>query len=158
MTMRVLSGIQPSGRLHLGNYFGAMKPQIELQEAHDCFYFIATYHALTSLNDGKLIEEYTREVALGYLALGLDPRRTVFYRQTDVPEVTELTYIDKVHLLTVLDQQGVMTGGLREEYSQDATFRDLVTRIAQYLDPSARGYKAYQDLAGQVTGQGTLGL
>ncbi len=91
--MRVLSGIQPSGRLHLGNYFGAMRPQIELQQTHECFYFIATYHALTSLNDGRLIEEYTREVALGYLALGLDPKRTVFYRQTDVPEVTELAWI-----------------------------------------------------------------
>jgi len=76
----------------------------------------------------------------------------------DLPEITELTHIDKVHLLAVLDQQGVMTGGLREEYSQDATFRDLVVRIAQYLDPSARGYKSYQDLAGHVTGQGKMDL
>lgn len=91
--MRVLSGVQPSGRLHLGNYFGAMRPQIELQKEHECFYFIATYHALTSLNDRKLMEEYVREVALGYLALGLNPKRTVFYRQTDVPEVTELAWI-----------------------------------------------------------------
>ena len=92
-TTRVLSGIQPSGRLHLGNYFGAMKPQIEMQKDHECFYFIATYHAMTSLNDRKLMGQYTREVAMGYLALGLDPSRTVFYRQTDVPEVTELTWI-----------------------------------------------------------------
>jgi len=91
--MRVLSGVQPSGRLHLGNYFGAMRPQIELQEKHDCFYFIATYHALTSLNDRKIMEEYTREVAIGFLSLGLDPKRTVLYRQTDVPEVTELAWI-----------------------------------------------------------------
>jgi len=91
--MRVLSGIQPSGRLHLGNYFGAMRPQLEMQAEHECFYFIATYHALTSLNDRKLVEEYTREVALGYLALGLDPAKTVFFRQTDVPEVTELAWI-----------------------------------------------------------------
>jgi len=91
--MRVLSGIQPSGRLHLGNYFGAIRPQIELQQEHECFYFIATYHALTSLKDRRLVEEYTREVARGYLALGLDPDRTVFYRQTDVPEVTELAWI-----------------------------------------------------------------
>ena len=90
---RVLSGIQPSGRLHLGNYFGAMKPQIEMQESHYCFYFIANYHALTSLQDKTLVEEYTREVALGYLALGLDPARTVFFRQTDVPEVCELAWI-----------------------------------------------------------------
>ena len=91
--MRVLSGIQPSGRLHLGNYFGAMRPQIALQAEHECFYFIANYHALTSLSDPRLIEEYTRGVALGYLALGLDPQKTVFYRQSDVPEVTELAWI-----------------------------------------------------------------
>lgn len=91
--MRALSGIQPSGRLHLGNYFGAMRPQLELQAEHECFYFIANYHALTSTHDAKLVEEYTMEVALGYLALGLDPQRTVFFRQSDVPEVTELAWI-----------------------------------------------------------------
>ena len=71
--MRVLSGIQPSGRLHLGNYFGAMRPQIEMQAKHECFYFIANYHALTSLTDAAMTVEYTRQVAMGYLALGLDP-------------------------------------------------------------------------------------
>lgn len=92
--MRLLSGIQPSGKLHLGNYCGAMRPQLEAQDqGHECFYFIANYHALTSLNDARLVEEYTREVALGYLALGLDPAKTVFFRQTDVPEVTELAWI-----------------------------------------------------------------
>jgi tryptophanyl-tRNA synthetase len=91
--MRVLSGIQPSGRLHLGNYFGAMRPQLEMQAQHECFYFIANYHALTSLTDRRLIEEYSREVALGYLSLGLEPQRTVFFRQSDVPEVTELAWI-----------------------------------------------------------------
>jgi tryptophanyl-tRNA synthetase len=91
--MRVLSGIQPSGRLHLGNYFGAMRPQIEMQSKHECFYFIANYHALTSLTDPKRVEEYTRDVALSYLALGLDPAKAVFFRQTDVPEVTELCWI-----------------------------------------------------------------
>jgi tryptophanyl-tRNA synthetase len=91
--MRVLSGIQPSGKLHLGNYFGAMRPQIEMQAAHECFYFIANYHALTSLSDGRLVEQYTREVALGYLALGLDPQRTIFFRQSDVPEVCELSWM-----------------------------------------------------------------
>jgi tryptophanyl-tRNA synthetase len=93
-TMRLLSGIQPSGKLHLGNYLGAMRPQIESQDqGHECFYFIANYHALTSLNDAKLMEEYTQGVALGYLALGLDSSKTVFFRQTDVPEVTELAWI-----------------------------------------------------------------
>ncbi len=91
--MRVLSGIQPSGRLHLGNYFGAMRMQLEMQAQHECFYFIANYHALTSLQDRALLIEYTQHVALAYLALGLDPAKTVFFRQTDVPEVTELTWI-----------------------------------------------------------------
>ncbi len=91
--MRALSGIQPSGRLHLGNYFGAMRPQLELQHEHECFYFIANYHALTSTHDATLVEEYSMEVALGYLALGLDPEKTVFFRQTDVPEVCELSWI-----------------------------------------------------------------
>ncbi|GMU24629.1 MAG: tryptophan--tRNA ligase [Phycisphaerae bacterium] len=91
--MRVLSGIQPSGRLHLGNYFGAMRPQLEMQAQHECFYFIANYHALTSLSDPALVAEYTNQVALGFLSLGLDPEKTVFFRQTDVPEVTELSWI-----------------------------------------------------------------
>jgi tryptophanyl-tRNA synthetase len=91
--MRVLSGVQPSGKLHLGNYFGAMLPQIQMQNQHECFYFIANYHALTSLNDPKAMDEYAMEVAMGYLAIGLDPARTVFFRQSDVPEVTELAWI-----------------------------------------------------------------
>lgn len=91
--MRVLSGIQPSGKLHLGNYFGAMRPQLEMQDQHECFYFIANYHALTSMQGRELMEQYTLEVALGYLALGLDPAKTVFFRQADVPEVTELAWI-----------------------------------------------------------------
>ncbi len=91
--MRVLSGVQPSGKLHLGNYFGAMLPQIEMQAQHECFYFIANYHALTSLGDGPALEQAEDEVALGYLAIGLDPEKTVFFRQSDVPETTELAWI-----------------------------------------------------------------
>jgi tryptophanyl-tRNA synthetase len=91
---RILSGVQPSGRLHLGNYFGAIRQHLRLAaEGHECFYFIANYHALTSLTDRREVMDYTNEVALGYLALGLDPERAVFFRQTDVPEVTELTWI-----------------------------------------------------------------
>ena len=85
--------MQPSGKLHLGNYFGAVKQHIELQEQGDCFYFIANYHALTSIQDSKRLAENTRDVALDYLALGLDPKRAVFFRQSDVPEVTELAWI-----------------------------------------------------------------
>jgi tryptophanyl-tRNA synthetase len=91
--MRILSGIQPSGRLHLGNYFGALKQHIEMQEQNDCFYFIANYHALTTVQDPKLLADYVRGVALDYLALGLDPNRVTFFRQSDVPEVCELTWI-----------------------------------------------------------------
>jgi tryptophanyl-tRNA synthetase len=95
--MRILSGVQPSGTLHLGNYYGAIQQHIELQELSgkpdDAFYFIANYHSLTSIHDGARLVELTRDVALDYLALGLDPKRATFYRQSDVPEVTELTWL-----------------------------------------------------------------
>jgi tryptophanyl-tRNA synthetase len=92
--MRVLSGIQPSGRLHIGNYFGAVRQFVQLQEAgHECFYFIANYHALTSLQDRGQLEELTMHLAAGYLALGIDPARTVFFCQSDVPQVTELAWM-----------------------------------------------------------------
>jgi tryptophanyl-tRNA synthetase len=91
--VRYLSGIQPSGRLHLGNYFGAMRPQIELQDKGEAFYFIANLHALTTIHDGPRLAELTRDVALDYLALGLDPAKAVLFKQSDVPEVTELAWI-----------------------------------------------------------------
>jgi tryptophanyl-tRNA synthetase len=90
---RILSGVQPSGRLHLGNYFGAIKQHIAMQDAGDCYYFIANYHSLTSLKDADALRKNTFDVAVTYLALGLDPKRTVFYRQSDVPEVTELAWL-----------------------------------------------------------------
>ena len=91
--MRILSGIQPSGALHLGNYFGMMRPAIELQERGEAFYFIANYHSMTSLFDPVERRKNTLDVALDFLACGLDPKRTVFFRQSDVPEVTELTWL-----------------------------------------------------------------
>ena len=91
--MRILSGIQPSGKLHLGNYFGMMRPAIRLQEQGQAFIFIANYHALTTSSDGAMLREYTHDVALDFLACGLDPERSVFFRQSDVPEVTELTWL-----------------------------------------------------------------
>jgi tryptophanyl-tRNA synthetase len=91
--MRILSGIQPSGKLHIGNYFGMMRPALELAQKGEAFYFIADYHALTSVNDPKELREHALDVALDFLACGLDPHRTVFYRQSDVPRVTELTWI-----------------------------------------------------------------
>jgi len=92
MGKRVLSGIQPTGNLHLGNYFGMMKPAIELQETNECFYFIADFHALTQTPDPDVLRENIRSVAIDFLACGLDPERTVFFRQSDVPEVLELTW------------------------------------------------------------------
>ncbi len=91
--MRILSGIQPSGTLHLGNYFGMMKPAIELQTQGEAFYFIADYHSMTSLFDAVQRRRHSIEVALDFLACGLDPKQAVFFRQSDVPEVTELTWI-----------------------------------------------------------------
>lgn len=90
---RILSGVQPSGRLHLGNYFGAIQPHIELQRQGECFYFIADYHALTTIHDRAQLRAFSRDVALTYLAVGLDPTQTTFYRQSDVPEVTELAWL-----------------------------------------------------------------
>lgn len=90
---RILSGVQPSGALHLGNYFGAIQQHIELQAQGECFFFIADYHALTTVKDAAVLRQNTRDVALTYLALGLDPARTVFYRQSDVPEVTEILWL-----------------------------------------------------------------
>ena len=91
--MRVLSGVQSSGILHIGNYFGAIQQHIELQNANECFFFIANYHALTSVQDASRLQRLTQDVALDYLALGLDPARAALFRQSDVPEVCELAWI-----------------------------------------------------------------
>src|SRR6516162_10067123 len=90
---RLLSGVQPTGKLHLGNYFGAIKQHIALQDEVEGFYFIADYHSLTTIRDPAVLRENVRDAALDYLALGLDPNRAIFFRQSDVPEVTELTWI-----------------------------------------------------------------
>lgn len=91
--MRILSGVQPSGELHLGNYFGAIQQHLELQDQGDAFYFIADYHALTTVQDAPRLRELVRDVAATYLALGLDPQKATFFRQSDVPEVHELTWM-----------------------------------------------------------------
>ncbi len=118
--MRILSGVQPTGKLHLGNYFGAIQQHLQLQDepGNECFYFIADYHALTTVQDPSRLREYVQEVALTYLAMGLDPKRTVFYRQSDVPEVTELTWL----LATV-------------------TGMGLIERAHSYKDKIGRGLK-----------------
>jgi tryptophanyl-tRNA synthetase len=89
----ILSGITPSGRLHIGNYFGAIRQHIEWQSKGDAFFFIANYHAMTSRHDSKLMYEHTLDIALDYLALGLDPEKCTFFAQSDVPEVVELAWM-----------------------------------------------------------------
>ena len=123
--MRVLSGTQPSGKLHLGNYLGAMKQHIELQHEHECFFFIANYHSLTTIQDGPLHASLVRDAALDYLAMGLDPKKANLFRQTDVPEVTELSWI----LSTV-------------------TGKGLLERATSYKDRIAKGQSPSMGLFG----------
>ncbi len=92
-TPRILSGIKPTGAPHIGNYFGMMKPAIEWQDRGEAFYFIADYHALTTVRDPAALRTFTRGVALDFLACGLDPKRAVLFRQSDVPEHTELAWL-----------------------------------------------------------------
>ena len=117
--MRILSGIQPSGVLHIGNYFGMMRPAIALQAEGDAFYFIADYHALTSVQDPQALRENNRRVALDFLACGLDPDRGALFLQSDVPQVTELAWI-----LSTVTPMG------------------LLERCHSYKDKTARGLAA----------------
>jgi tryptophanyl-tRNA synthetase len=121
--MRILSGIQPSGKLHIGNYFGMMKPAIELQEQGEAFLFIADYHALTTVNDAAALRTMVKDVALDFLAAGLDPDKTAFYRQSDVPQVQELAW-----LLSVVTPMG------------------LLERCHSYKDKTAKGIAATHSL------------
>ncbi len=101
--MRILSGIQPSGKLHIGNYLGAIRQHLELQHKGEAFYFIADLHALTTVKNPELLRENVLDVALDYLALGLDPKKAAFYRQSDVHEVPELSW-----LLTTVTPMGLL--------------------------------------------------
>ncbi|MCU0858871.1 MAG: tryptophan--tRNA ligase, partial [Pontiellaceae bacterium] len=121
--MRILSGIQPSGKLHIGNYFGMMKPALELQEQGEAFLFIADYHALTTINDAAALRMMVKDVALDFLAAGLDPSKTAFYRQSDVPEVQELAW-----LLSIVTPMG------------------LLERCHSYKDKTAKGFAATHGL------------
>lgn len=115
--MRILSGIQPSGKLHLGNYFAMIRPAVELQSQGEAFIFIANYHALTSVVDPAFLRDATMDVALGILACGLDPGKAVLFRQSDVSEVTELSW-----LLSIVTPMG------------------LLERCHSYKDKVARGF------------------
>ena len=101
--MRILSGIQPSGTLHIGNYFGMMQPSLQLAEQGEAFLFIANYHSMTSLFEAAPRRQNTIDVAVDFLACGLDPKRVVFFKQSDVPEVSELTW-----LLTTVAPMGLL--------------------------------------------------
>ena len=106
MRRRALTGIQPSGTPHIGNFLGAIQPALALQDSHDCFFFIASYHALTSQRDPVALREQIRVVAATWLALGLDPSRTVLWAQHDVPEVTELMWV-----LSTITGKGLLDKG-----------------------------------------------
>jgi tryptophanyl-tRNA synthetase len=93
ISMRVLTGIQPSGDLHIGNYFGSIKQMVEAQKENETFAFIANYHAQTSLKDGKRLQELTMQAAIDFLALGIDPNKSTFWVQSDVKEVLELYWV-----------------------------------------------------------------
>ena len=90
---RIFSGARPTGRQHIGNYLGMNRPALELAKEYQAFYFIADYHALTTVRDPETMKRLTYEVAATWLALGLNPEKVVFYRQSDIPEVMELTWI-----------------------------------------------------------------
>ncbi|MER3416766.1 MAG: tryptophan--tRNA ligase [Gemmataceae bacterium] len=125
--VRILSGVQPSGKLHLGNYFGAIRQHIALQDEGECFYFIADYHALTTIHDAHTLGQNVRDVLLDYLALGLDPERTVFFRQSDVPEVTELAWI-----LSTVTGMGLLE---RAHSYKDKIARGIVPSVGLFLYP-----------------------
>lgn len=118
--MRVLSGIQPTGRFHWGNYFGAIQQYIDLQfQAQEAFYFIANLHALTTVREGRQLAQYTHDAAIDLLALGLDPNRATLFVQSDIPEVSELSWL-------------LMTGAPM----------GLLERCHAYKDKKARGLPA----------------
>jgi tryptophanyl-tRNA synthetase len=123
--MRILSGIQPSGMLHIGNYFGMMQPAVALQAEGEALYFIADYHALTTLRDPEALRANSRRVALDFLACGLDPERATLFRHSDVPQVTELAWI-----LSTVAPMG------------------LLERATSYKDKLARGMGANVGLFG----------
>lgn len=124
--MRILSGIQPSGKPHIGNYFGMMEPAIRLQDEGDAFYFIADYHALTSTHDPAVLRANVRELAIDFLACGLDPEKATFWVQSAVPEVTELAWV-----LSCVTPMGLL--------ERCVSYKD---KIAQGISPS-HGLFAY---------------
>jgi tryptophanyl-tRNA synthetase len=128
---RILSGIQPSGTLHIGNYFGMMRPAIHLQEEGEAYYFIANYHSMTSLFDAEQRRKNSLDVAVDFMACGLDPKKSVFWKQSDVPEVTELAW-----LLSTVTPMGLL--------ERCHSYKDKKARLAgDDLDQVNHGLFAY---------------
>jgi tryptophanyl-tRNA synthetase len=128
---RILSGIQPSGSLHIGNYFGMMRPAIHLQEEGAAYYFIANYHSMTSLFDAEQRRKNTLDVAVDFMACGLDPGKSIFWKQSDVPEVTELAW-----LLSTVTPMGLL--------ERCHSYKDKKARLAgDDLDQVNHGVFAY---------------
>ena len=124
---RVLSGIQPSGQLHIGNYFGMMSRMIQYQEQNELYCFIVDYHALTTINDRKRLETSTLNAAMDFLALGLDPNKSIFWIQSDVPQVTELTW-----LLSTVTGMGLLE---RATSYKDKTSRGISPNVGLFSYP-----------------------
>ena len=125
--MRTLTGITPSGTLHIGNYFGAMRPAIDAQVRGDCFYFIADYHSMTTVTDAAERRKNTHGIALDWLACGLDPQTSVFWRQSDVPEVCELMW-----MLGTLAPMGLME---RAHSYKDKTAKGISPNFGLFAYP-----------------------
>jgi len=124
---RVLSGIQPSGQLHLGNYAGAIRQFVEMQHDHEMFIFVASYHALTSGRDAEALRQNTRQVVIDYIAFGLDPEKANIYLQQDVPQVTELAW-----LLACVCPKHLMD---KATSYKDKTARGLAATVGLYTYP-----------------------
>lgn len=122
MALRALTGIKPTGEPHLGNWLGAIKPALALAQTYDTYYFIADYHALNAVHDAEALRQHTRSIAATYLAFGLDPKKSVFYRQSDIPEIFELAWILSCY-----------------------THKGLMNRAHSYKDKVAKNVEAQKD-------------
>ena len=169
--MRILTGIQPSGKLHIGNYFGAMLPAVQLQDKGEAFYFIADYHAMTSMTDADTLRSNIQDLAIDLLACGLDPAKATIFRQSDVPEVNELAWIlSTVCPMGLLERahsyKDKVAKGLSPNHALFAYPTLMAADILLYdaeLVPVGKDQKQHlemtRDLAGKINdrfGEGTL--
>ena len=169
--MRILTGIQPSGKLHIGNYFGAMLPAVQLQDKGEAFYFIADYHAMTSMSDADTLRSNIQDLAIDLLACGLDPAKATIFRQSDVPEVNELAWIlSTVCPMGLLERahsyKDKVAKGLSPNHALFAYPTLMAADILLYdaeLVPVGKDQKQHlemtRDLAGKINdrfGEGTL--